>query len=309
MRADPEPPAPSEMSANGASDGRSIVIGAGPAGLTAGVHVRQARRCRRPCSRPRTRSAASPRRSSATGTGSTSAAIASSPRRRRSTRCGTRCSTTSSSCARGCRASTGTAGSSTTRCAGTDVIRKLGPVELTRASLSYMRATMRQGRRGELRGVGVEPVRPAAVRAVLPLLHREGLGRADKRDPCRVGGAADQGAVVLERRQGRVLRQPRERQEPDRGVPLPAVRPGPDVGGDDRPRSRPRAARCCSNSPVRAIAIRDGLVVRGRTPAARPTALARDLVAAAAQPGRHRRARRRRTRWCEAARGCATATS
>jgi len=35
VRADPEPPAPSETSANGASDGRSIVIGAGPAGLTA----------------------------------------------------------------------------------------------------------------------------------------------------------------------------------------------------------------------------------------------------------------------------------
>ena len=58
----------------------TVVIGAGPAGLTAAYQLGQARRRRSRCSRPTTSSAASAGPSSATAGASTSAATASSPR-------------------------------------------------------------------------------------------------------------------------------------------------------------------------------------------------------------------------------------
>ncbi len=104
-------------------------------------------------------------------------------------------------------------------------------------------AAQAQGTRGHLRAVGVQPLRQAALRPVLPLLHREGLGRAHVRDPRRVGGPADQGPVLLQRREGRVLRQQGRRdQDADRRVPLPALRPGTDVGDDDRRHPEARRA-------------------------------------------------------------------
>ena len=130
---------------------------------------------------------------------------------------------------------------------GPDVIKKLGPVELdARVLLLPLGADQAQGPRGHLRAVGLQPLRQAPVRPLLPLLHREGLGRPDVGDPRRVGRPADQGPVVLQRRQGRVLRQQGQRdQDAHRRVPLPALRPRPDVGDDDRRHPGRSAARCC----------------------------------------------------------------
>ena len=47
--------------------------------------------------------------------------------------------------------------------------------------------------RTDLRGLGRQSVRPRALRDLLQVLHREGLGHADQRDLGRLGGAADQG--------------------------------------------------------------------------------------------------------------------
>ena len=96
----------------------TLVLGGGPAGLTAGYLLgkRGPRRGRARSRGPGRR--ARRRRSSATAIASTSAATASSRRRSRSTTCGTRSSATSSCAGRACRASTGTSDTSTTRCAG-----------------------------------------------------------------------------------------------------------------------------------------------------------------------------------------------
>ena len=66
-------------------------------------------------------------------------------------------------------------------------------------------------------------------------------GVPDHRAARRVGRPADQGPVVLLRRQGRVLRQQGQQdQVADQRVPLPALRPGPDVGDDGRRDHRQR---------------------------------------------------------------------
>ena len=81
---------------------------------------------------------------------------------------------------------------------GPDVIKKLGPVELTRgAALLPLGADQAEGQGGHLRAVGLQPLRQAPLQPLLQVLHREGLGRADLRDPRRLGGPADQGPVVL----------------------------------------------------------------------------------------------------------------
>ena len=124
-----------------------------------------------------------------------------------------------------------------------DVIKKLGPVELVALpGLSYLWAAIKpKGKRGQPRAVGLQPLRQAALPALLQVLHREGLGRPDHRAARRVGRPADQGPVVLLRRQGRVLRQQGQQdQVADQRVPLPALRPGPDVGDDGRRDHRPR---------------------------------------------------------------------
>ena len=109
---------------------------------------------------------------------------------------------------RACRASTGTAlPRLPAPRAGRDPEARAGRARRA-AWPRTLRGRADAERRGrDARAVGDEPVRPAAVRAVLPALHREGLGRADQRDPRGVGGAAHQGAVVLLRREGGVLRQ------------------------------------------------------------------------------------------------------
>ncbi len=84
---------------------------------------------------------------------------------------------------------------------GMDVIKKLGPIELTRCLFSYLWAAIKpKGTRGDLRGLGLQPFRQAPLQPLLQDLHREAVGRSRDRDPRRVGRAADQGPVVLQRR-------------------------------------------------------------------------------------------------------------
>ena len=161
-----------------------------------------------------------------------------------------------------------------------------------------------QGARGQRRAVGLQPLRQAPVQPLLQVLHREGVGRADHRAARRVGRPADQGPVVLQRRQGGVLRQPRRQdQVADRPVPVPPLRPGPDVGEDDGPH---RGARRRGPARDARDEARDGLRRRGHR---RPhggrghRAEGRDLLAAAARDGRHRRAVGARSRVHEAAQG------
>ena len=73
-----------------------------------------------------------------------------------------------------------------------------------RSSLSYLKARLRPIRpERSLRGLGRQPLRPRALRDLLQVLHREGLGYAHERDLCRLGGAADQGAEPDQRRRQR----------------------------------------------------------------------------------------------------------
>ena len=193
-----------------------------------------------------------------------------------------------------------------------DVIKKLGPVELTRcAALLPVGGDQAQGPRGHLRAVGLQPLRQAALQPLLQDLHREGVGRPDHRDPRRVGGAADQGPVVLQRRQVGLLRQQGQQdQVADLRVQLPALRPGPDVGADDRrhPRARRRGAAERAGHAAGRI---DGRRPRrrGRRRRRDADAVARDLLAAAAHDGRDRRARGARSRCATPRAACATASS
>ena len=235
------PPAPRPDSAPVA------VLGAGPAGLTAayrlarrgvaGRRLRGRRGGRRP----------GPDRSSATATASTSAATASSPRARevealweellgpellvrpRLSRIYWR----------------GRFIEYPLRPA--DVFAKVGPLELARSLASYARARLRRaGRDGDLRGLGQRPLRPPPLRALLQDLHGKGLGGADRRAAGGVGGAADRRPLDRLGAAGGAAGRRRDAEEPDRRVPLPAARPGADVGGDGAAGRERGAARSAS---------------------------------------------------------------
>ncbi len=160
-----------------------------------------------------------------------------------------------------------------------------------RCMASYARAAHQaQGLRGEPRAVGLQPLRQAAVRALLQVLHREGLGRARRRDRRRLGRAAHQGPVLLQRRQGGLPRQQGQQdQVAHRRVPVPALRPGPDVGADDRSHrgARRRGPALHAGRPHRARRRRRG----PRDPRRRRghRAGVRDLLAAAAHDRGDRR--------------------
>ena len=78
---------------------------------------------------------------------------------------------------------------------------------------------------GDVRGLGDGALRPAALRRVLPLLHGEGLGHPGLGDPVRVGGAADQGLLLLAGAARRCSTcSASDVDDADRGVPLPAAR-------------------------------------------------------------------------------------
>ena len=127
-----------------------------------------------------------------------------------------------------------------------DVVTQAGPGRATRASLSYAAAAAAAARRGaDLRGVGHEPLRAAALRALLPFVHGEGVGRPDRRDPGGVGGAADQGPLLLDRRRAALLGNRGNRiKSLIEEFHYPRFGPGPDVGGDRRRDRRRAAARC-----------------------------------------------------------------
>ena len=77
--------------------------------------------------------------------------------------------------------------------------------------------------RGHVRTVGDEPVRQAPLPDLLQDLHRKGLGNLVLRAESRMGGPADQGSV-LEDGAGEHLRQAEEhRQDAHRGVRLSAL--------------------------------------------------------------------------------------
>ena len=102
--------------------------------------------------------------------------------------------------------------------------------------------------RGQLRGVGDQPLRGAALHALLPLLHAEGVGHPAAPDPGRLGGAAHQEPVAHEGGVERDLGLQRHRVL-DRGVRLPAAGAWADVGARGRGgagagrRGAPRDAR------------------------------------------------------------------
>ena len=84
----------------------------------------------------------------------------------------------------------------------------------------------------QLRGLAGRPVRLAPLPHLLQDLHREGLGRAGQRDAGRLGRPAGEEPRP---RQGRAQRpdaqaQPEGHHQPHRGVPVPQVRAGDDVG-------------------------------------------------------------------------------
>ena len=123
--------------------------------------------------------------------------------------------------------------------------------------------------RRDLRGLGDGPLRPAALRRLLPLLHGEGLGDPGLGDPVGVGGAADQELLALARAADDPRAAAQARHDPDRGVPLPAARPGPDVGALPASASRSgipvQLNHRCDVDPPRARA-RTSIVVRDERP-------------------------------------------
>ena len=112
--------------------------------------------------------------------------------------------------------------------------------------------------------MGLEPVRPLLFNQFFKSYTEKVWGVPDHRDPRRLGRPADQGPVVLPRRQVRLLRQQRQQgQEPDRRVQLPALRPRPDVGVDDRGHRGARRQGAAQHQG-------DQARVRGRAVRARP---------------------------------------
>ena len=87
------------------------------------------------------------------------------------------------------------------------------------------------------------------------------MGHPRQRDPVGVGGAAHQEPVVLDGSDLGAAAQPQARDEPDRGVPLPAPRPRADVGAPCRSR---RAGRDPGRAvtPLRARAPRGQVVTQ-----------------------------------------------
>ena len=98
-------------------------------------------------------------------------------------------------------------------------------------------------RGAHLRAVGLEPLRTPALRDLLQDLHREGLGHPVPGDQRRLGPPAHQeprSGGGAEERVPRLRAAGQRDHQPDRGVPLPAPRTGSDVGGLRR---TPRRAR------------------------------------------------------------------
>jgi len=191
-----------------------LVLGGGPCRADCRISPRQGGAARGRGSRPRTRSAARPRRSISTPGyrfRPRRAPLLSSPSRSRSTCSGTRSSARSSCCGRGCRGSTERslprlpAAGARTCCASS------APVELCRCVASYAKAALTPRRRRNRSRTGSRTVSAgdSSSSSSSPIPRRSG-GVPTSGDPRRVGRAADQGALVRLGRPGRLLRQPRQ---------------------------------------------------------------------------------------------------
>ena len=81
-----------------------------------------------------------------------------------------------------------------------EALCKLGVFESTRCVLSYLKArACPHPEPAQLRGLGHQPVRRAAVQHLLQDLHGEGVGHELQGDQRRLGGPAHQGAVAEDR--------------------------------------------------------------------------------------------------------------
>ncbi|CAA9240662.1 MAG: Gll1135 protein, partial [uncultured Acidimicrobiales bacterium] len=92
------------------------------------------------------------------------------------------------------------------------------------------------------RGLDLVPVRQPALPPLLQELQREGLGRPGQRDLGRLGGAAHQEPLPALRHRQRPApeAEPEGHRVPHRGVPVPEVRAGDDVGAVHRARREGR---------------------------------------------------------------------
>ena len=147
---------------------------------------------------------------------------------------------------------------------GPDVLKKLGPVDLTKALFSYLAAAIRpKGKEETFEQWVSNRFGKWLFNQFFKSYTEKVWGVPTSEIRVRVGRPADQEPVVLPRRLVGVLRQQGQQgHQPDRQVQLPALRPRPDVGDDDlrhrgarrpgaaehpgreaRGRGRPRAAR------------------------------------------------------------------
>ena len=191
-------------------------------------------------------------------------------------------------------------------------IKKLGPIELPLCLLSYLWAAIKpKGREDNLEQWVSNRFGKRLYKHFFKSYTEKVWGVPTHRAARRVGRPAHQGPVLLQRRQGRLLRQQGQQdQVAHRPVPVPALRPGPDVGADDRPASRSSAARSGSRRRSTQLEVDDDGEVIARPHGRRGhRAAGRHLVAAAARDGRRSPTRRRPRRSARPPRACATATS
>ena len=302
-----------------------VIIGAGPAGLTA-AYVLTKRGVTGHGARGRHgRRRDQPHRASATAGASTSAATASSPRCSRSRTSGSR-----SSARRGLPAAA--RGMSRIYYRGKfydyplrpmNALRNLGPVEAVRcvAVVPLGAGPPAEGPDARSRASSAA-LRLAPLPALLQDLHREGLGRAGHGDPGRLGRAAHQEPVAVRAPCARRSRPSAATRQVEQVTSLieefnyPKYGPGHDVGALPRARRRPPARKVVMQTPRRpTIQHGDGgatAVVAATPTASSATYPCTDVISsmpiarAAARrwtrraPDRGARRRRRR---------CATATS
>ena len=117
-----------------------------------------------------------------------------------------------------------------------DVIKKLGPFEVALCGLSYLRASLkRKGNEENLEQWVSNRFGWRLYSHFFKGYTEKVWGVPDDRAARRVGRAAHQGPELLVGREVRLPRQQGQQdQVADRQVPVPALRPGPDVGDDDR---------------------------------------------------------------------------
>ena len=159
------------------------------------------------------------------------------------------------------RGSTTTGSSSTTRSPPRTSSGVSGVWESARCALSYFWA---QGARSDEAETFEEWVTQRFGKRLYDAFFRtytaEGMGDPRLGDPVALGGAAHQELLPLPGGAHDPRPPPRPRHDADRGVPLPAARARPDVGGVRTERASRPASRCSSSIACESIRHRDGLV-------------------------------------------------